>query len=85
LGLAFSKIFFYCIVQLENAADRKRPEHVGQRPLGVGRVHVCRIHRRVLQTVEEHRIVRPRTTPDRHSAVRHVGRATGPVTDAGWR
>jgi len=35
--------------------------------------------------VEEHRIVRPRAAPDRHSAVRHAGRTAGPVTDAGRR
>lgn len=71
--------------QLENAADRKGPEHIGQRPLGVGRVHVCRVYRRVLQAVEKHRVVRPSAAPDRHSAVRRVGRAAGPVIDAGRR
>jgi len=34
--------------------------------------------------VEKHRVFRPRVTLDRHSAVRHVGRAAGPVIDAGW-
>jgi len=76
---------FYRIVQLENAADRKGPEHVGQHSLGVGRVHVCRVYRRVLQAVEEHRIFRPRAAPDGHSAVRHASRIAGPVTDAGRR
>jgi len=48
-------------------------------------VHVGRVHRRVLQAVEEHRIVRPRAASDRYSAVRHASFIAGPVTDAGRR
>lgn len=48
-------------------------------------MHVGRVHRRVLQTVEEHRVVGPRASPDGHVAVRRAGRAAGPVADAGRR
>lgn len=46
-------------------------------------MHVYRVDRRVFQAVEEHRVIRSRAPPDRHSAVRHVSRAAGPVADAG--
>lgn len=82
LGTAYSIIFFYRIVQCENAADRKGPEHIGQRSLGVGSVHAGRDHRRVLQAVEEHRIIRPRAASDRYFAVRHASFTAGPVTVA---
>lgn len=46
-------------------------------------MHVRRMDGRVFQAVEEHRVVGPRAAPDCHPAVRHVGRAPGPVADAG--
>jgi len=83
LGIVFFYNIFYRIAQRENAANRKGPKHIGQRSLGIGRMHVCRVHRRVLQAVEEHRIVRPRVASDRYSAVRHASNTAGPVTDVG--
>lgn len=53
--------------------------------MGVGRLHVRRVDRRVLQAVEEHRVVRASAAPDRHPAVRRAGRAAGQVADAGRR
>lgn len=73
-------------MQPENAADRQGPGHdAGQRALGTGSVHVDRVDHRVLQTVEEHRVVGSSAASDRHPAVRHVGRPAGPVADAGRR
>lgn len=72
--------------QFKNAANHQgRGHYAGQRALGVGRLHAGHVDGGVLQTVEEHRVVRPRAPPDGHAAVRHVGGAAGPVADAGRR
>lgn len=69
--------------QLESLANRQRPGHSGQRAMGVGHVHVRRVDHSVLQTLEEHRIVRSHAAPDRHASVRRVGNTFGPIPDAG--
>lgn len=71
--------------QFESAADRGRSGKVGAHAVGAGGVHVRRVDGRVLQTVEEHRVVGPRAAPDRRPAVRRVGRTPDPVADAGRR
>lgn len=76
------------VLQPENAADHQRADGghgAGQRALGTSLVHADRVNRRVLQAVEKHRVVRPRTPPDGHAAVRHVGSAAGPVANVGRR
>lgn len=81
----FNRFYLIFLLQPENAADLERPGHVGPRPLGVSRVHVRHVDRRVFQAVEEHRVVRPRAAPDRYAAFCRARRAAGPVTDAGRR
>lgn len=85
--LAFNALLYYFFfhLQLKSLADRQRPKHSGQRTMGIGRVHVRRMDHSVLQTVEEHRIVRSHAAPDRNASVRRVGNTFGPVPNAGRR